>query len=253
MTGHFPNFAGEENERHPHARRSSRLTRRSASASAVLASLRPAWRFWNSGQKPSFTPAVVARAASCRTSGRCARAASQHLEGEWVVLLDTRASCALSTALLPVSTLAILAKSLATSTSVRILHEVPRRDRDSSGLREDRARAVGRRPVAPWHLRPPSVSALWSLPLIRNRPGAWACSMPTLPVARLRSRTSGPRDRVDGALRRFSHLGHDLGGLGVLKVAFLRSGDSGSTSFMRMNGQYSQSKLSVNGPSSRRP
>src|SRR5215510_14554663 len=33
--------------------------------------------------------------------------------------------------------------------------------------------------------------------------------------------------------------------LGVLKVAFLRSGDSRSTPFICMNGQYSQSKLSV--------
>jgi hypothetical protein len=36
--------------------------------------------------------------------------------------------------------------------------------------------------------------------------------------------------------------------LGVLKVAFLRSGDSRSTPFICISGQYSQSKFSVSSP-----
>ena len=40
---------------HGHARFSSRDTRRSASASAVLASLRPSMALWNSGQNASLT------------------------------------------------------------------------------------------------------------------------------------------------------------------------------------------------------
>ena len=200
-------------------------------------------------------PAVVAAAASCRTSCRCARAGSSAPGRPADRPSRSSPACALSTALLPVRTLAARGELPAAPRCRSGTSRSPRRARDSSSPWRCRGRGCWASPSCPASAPTPSVSALihGPLPLIQKKAGEWACSMPTLPVAKALvglDPAAGPGDLVDGAaLGRLGEPGRATSAaLGVLKVGFLRSGDSSSTPFICISGQYSQSKLSVSKP-----
>src|SRR4029077_303769 len=82
--------------------------------------------------------------------------------------------------------------------------------------------------------------------------GAWACSMPTLPVANASlGSTHRPVHEIGliaPLLVAAASLVSPSSAVAVLKVAVLRSFDKRSTPFIIISGQYSQSKLSVSMP-----
>src|SRR5258708_31153099 len=101
-----------------HARFSSRDTRRSASASAVLGSLRPSMALWNSGQNASLTRLSL----PSRQLPHILSVYSTWVFSTWKASRSSFSNLArinLSTALLPVSTLATRENCRATSLSVR--------------------------------------------------------------------------------------------------------------------------------------
>src|SRR4029079_18755799 len=87
------------------------------------------------------------------------------------------------------------------------------------------------------------------LPLTQKKAGAWACSMPTLPVANASlGSTQRPVHEIGlmaPLLVAAASLPTTSSAFAVLKVGVLMSFDRRSTPFIIMSGQYSQSKLSV--------